>query len=473
MTIRPTQKSNFDLVAAGIRRNLITLVRAQEQIATGKRILRPSDDGIGTAISMSLSRQKAGVEAHLTGVESVQPVLATSTLQLEEASSLLTESRALTLQALNGTQSTSDRRSLADQIDQIASSLLEIGNSQFGGHYLFGGTETGHPPYSELDGPNDKFVEYGGDSLQKRIRIGKGTFVEVNLPGNQVFSGDQYRETRYGGITGIANGIDSNSGQGYTHLELRTDSVTGANVDGLAISAGGDNTILGDHILEVNAAEGTVQLGSGPVVTIGTPLPSELELKDEDGSTVTLDFTGWGGAYVTTTLTGEGSISLNGAPYIALDRTETNLQLQDPSTGNLLHLDATGVTRAAKEPIAFSGAVNLFDTLRGIAADLRADNGGDLDATRKSVSLRFEELVEGQERLLTGLGKLGSRHERLNTTENRLRDLSTELTGLRSNIVDVDLATAALELQEAELTLQLTQSTGARLMQQSLLNYLG
>jgi flagellin-like hook-associated protein FlgL len=39
--------------------------------------------------------------------------------------------------------------------------------------------------------------------------------------------------------------------------------------------------------------------------------------------------------------------------------------------------------------------------------------------------------------------------------------------------VDVDLATAALELQEAELTLQLTQSTGARLMQQSLLNYLG
>ncbi|MFT4648398.1 MAG: flagellin-like hook-associated protein FlgL, partial [Glaciecola sp.] len=87
MTIRPTQKSNFDLVAAGIRRNLITLVRAQEQIATGKRILRPSDDGIGTAISMSLSRQKAGVEAHLTGVESVQPVLATSTLQLEEASS--------------------------------------------------------------------------------------------------------------------------------------------------------------------------------------------------------------------------------------------------------------------------------------------------------------------------------------------------------------------------------------------------
>lgn len=175
---------------------------------------------------------------------------------------------------------------------------------------------------------------------------------------------------------------------------------------------------------------------------------------------------------VTSTLTGEGSISLNGQAFTALDRTATNMQLRDTATGNLLHLDATGVTRAAKEPVAYNGAINLFDTLKGIAADLRADNGGDLEATRKSVSLRFDELVEGQERLLTGLGKLGSRHERLNTTEDRLRDLSAQLTGLRSNVVDVDIATAALELQEAELTLQLTQSTGARLMQQSLLNYL-
>jgi flagellar hook-associated protein 3 len=413
------------------------------------------------------------VEAHLTSVESVQPVLATSTLQLEEASSLLTEARALTLQALNGTQSTSDRRALADQIDQIASNLLEIGNSQFGDHYLFGGTESGEPPFSEQSGASNQFVSYQGDNLQKRIRIGKGTFVEVNIPGNQLFSGDQYRETRFGGITGIANGSDSNSGSGYANLNLRTDSVTGANVGGITLSATGNNTILGDHVLEVNAADRTVQLGDGRVVGIPTPAPAELEVTDSDGSSVVLDFSAWGGAFVTTTLTGEGSISLNGGAYMPLDRSETNLQLQDPSTGQLMHLDATGVTRAGEEPAAFNGSVNLFDTLRGIAAELRSGDGSGLEDMRKGVGLRFQELVEGQERLLTGLGKLGSRHERLNTTEGRLRDLSTELAGLHSNVVDVDIATAALELQEAELTLQLTQSTGARLMQQSLLNYLG
>ncbi|MCA9002321.1 MAG: hypothetical protein KDB61_10370, partial [Planctomycetes bacterium] len=262
-------------------------------------------------------------------------------------------------------------------------------------------------------------------------------------------------------------------GWGYTNLSLRTDSVAGANVAGITLSATGEQTILGDHVLEVNAVDRTVQLGDGRAVGIPTPPPAQLEVTDSDGSTVVLDFTGWSGAMVTSTLTGEGSISLAGGPYVSLDRTETNLQLQDPNTGKLLHLDATGVTRAGEETASFNGAVNLFDTLRGIADELRTDENSDMTSMRKRVGVRFDELVEGQERLLTGLGKLGSRHERLNTTEVRLRDLSTELTGLRSNVVDVDIAAAALELQEAELTLQLTQSTGARLMQQSLLNYLG
>ena len=44
--------------------------------------------------------------------------------------------------------------------------------------------------------------------------------------------------------------------------------------------------------------------------------------------------------------------------------------------------------------------------------------------------------------------------------------------GLISNVEDADFAEVALDLQRAEQTLMLAQATGARLMQQSLLNYL-
>ena len=43
---------------------------------------------------------------------------------------------------------------------------------------------------------------------------------------------------------------------------------------------------------------------------------------------------------------------------------------------------------------------------------------------------------------------------------------------LISNVEDVDFAEVALDLQRAEQTLQLAQATGARLAQQTLLNFL-
>ena len=123
--------------------------------------------------------------------------------------------------------------------------------------------------------------------------------------------------------------------------------------------------------------------------------------------------------------------------------------------------------------MVFRGATNVFDTLKGIASDMRKSDQGPSGPMLDNLSLRFDELVSGHQNILTGLGRLGSRHERLNSTEMRLRDLSNQLAGLKSNVTDVDMTTAVLDLQQAEQTLQLTQATGARLMQQSLLNYLG
>ena len=472
MPIRPTQSAIYDQIASGIRQNLLSLVRAQEQVSTGKRILRPSDDGVGTAISMSLSRQKSAVEAHLTSVNSMQPVLATSTIELEESSQLLSEARALVLQAMNGSQSASDRIAIGEQIDQIADSLFEIANTRFGDRYLFAGTETAEPPFVDGAGGTDAYVRYQGDSGQQRIRIGNGTTINVNLPGNQIFGGDQLSGTQYSGLTGLTQGSDSDSGEGYQSLFLRTDTVSGVGVAGLALGSAGGHTILGDHQLEIDAANRTVQLDNGPLVTIPNPAGDNLVVENEDGAQVVLDLTAWTGAFVSTTLTGEGSISVDDNIYTPLDRTQTNLQIEDPASGNLLHIDATGVQQAGREVVAFKGATNLFDTLRGIADDLRGSTAENTAEIKTRLDLRFDELIQGHERLLTGLGQLGSRSERLNSTEVRLRDLSTQLSGLQSSATDVDMAEAVLELQQAEQTLQLTQATGARLMQQSLLNYL-
>ena len=69
-------------------------------------------------------------------------------------------------------------------------------------------------------------------------------------------------------------------------------------------------------------------------------------------------------------------------------------------------------------------------------------------------------------------GVLGARGSRLRNADARLEGVSLQLESLLSNTQDVDFSEVVLQMTRSEQTLQLAQATGARLMQQSLLNFL-
>ena len=74
--------------------------------------------------------------------------------------------------------------------------------------------------------------------------------------------------------------------------------------------------------------------------------------------------------------------------------------------------------------------------------------------------------------MLGAMGALGSRTARLDDTQERLLDLGVHLKGLLAQIEDADLTETVIEMNRAELTLQAAQATGARLLQQTLMNFL-
>ena len=85
---------------------------------------------------------------------------------------------------------------------------------------------------------------------------------------------------------------------------------------------------------------------------------------------------------------------------------------------------------------------------------------------------RLGELDRSEGDMVVALGKLGTSAQQLEIASSRLEDLDVTVRGLISNVEDADFSEVALDLQRAEQTLMLAQATGARLMQQSLLNYL-
>jgi len=476
MSIRPTQASIFDLVRHGISSNYAALLEAQEQLSSGKRILRPSDDAIGTMRSLSLRRQSSVVEGYLSAIQAARPVMQTAVSEVEEMSGLYTEARALVLQAMNGTLNQGDRNSLAGELELLRASMLEVANARFGEQYLFGGTETGVAPYSETVVLGETRVVYHGDDHVRTAIIGRGTTVATTIPGSQLFGVHTPGGTQYQGLTGVASGTSADSGTGYGTLTLRHDVTTGALGAGLAFALGGaSDTILGDHALVIDAAAGTVQLGDGPVRSIPGPGDADradFRLVDAGGGELHLDFTGYTGATFTGTVRGDGSIAFDGSSFVGLTLAETDLELTSPTTGAVVHVDTTGITRAGTELVTFPGTTNVFDTLAGIAADLRSGEELGVPAMLDRVTIRMGELERHRENLLQGIAQLGATLARLDTTESGLENVGLHLAALISETEDADISEVVLKLTRAEQTLQIAQATGARLIQQSLLNFL-
>lgn len=473
MTLRPTQQSIYALVRSGLDLNMSRLARAQQQLATGKRILAPSDDANGAARVMSFQRQSASVASWISAIDTGRPQLSTASSRLQEGSTLLVDARASIIQGMNGALSSGDREAIATQLESIYDSLLDVANSRSGERYVFGGTSTDTQPFVEVNQGGRVVVEYRGDSTTQEVLVGRDVRLEVGVPGDAVFGESSYSGLWFSGLTGVQAGTSASGGTGYHQLDFRHDGTVGDPGQGVALVGGGANdTILGDHALAIKADARTVQLGDGDPVAIPDPLPASLTVTDSDGSSVVLDFTGWTGLDSNAVLTGEGSVSLNGAPHVPVDFLDDNFQLVDEASGAVLHLDMTGVSRSGEELVNYEGTSSIFDVLRGAIDDLRSGDEFTSAELHDRLESRLTEFDRNRDNLLLNLGKLGALEERLTATEERLQDIEVKLEGMRSSIEDADPTEVVLEMTRAEQTLQVAQATGARLIQQSLLNFI-
>lgn len=472
VNVRPTQSSLFGLVRSGIYGNTLDTIRAQEQIASGRRILRPSDDPVGLSRALSLRRQIAQTERFAAAAQDTRALLDTASGAVENAGGILSRARELVLQGLNGTLVVEDRRILATEIQALRDQLLDVANTRFDDRFLFGGTESGRQPFVSTGAG----VAYAGNGEEVRVPIGEGASIAANLSGQRLFAAREAGSTSYAGSTGAARGQTADQGSGYRYLEVRHDATTGALSAGLAFANGGaGDTLLGDRTLRVDGAAGTAQLGAGPVVTLpapGDPGAADLVLRDEHGAELHLDVSGFTGGTVTTTVRGDGSLSLDGATYLPIDFVDTDLRVSDPSDGTVLHVDTTGIRQAGHELVTFAGTGSVFDVLDGLVEDLNDVHGLPIGAVHDRLTARLAELDRHQQNVLEGLGVLGARSASLSNLETRLSASSVETQGLLSSVEDADLSEVILDLTRAQTSLQATQAAGVRLLQTSLLNFL-
>lgn len=174
-------------LAARIAANAEALYRLQQQIASGKRMLAPSDDPTAASRAAQMRSSLAQIAQYADNVERATQQLNTVDELLGDLAGAIRSARDIALQAANETLSEDSRAGLAQQLGDLIQRTIEIGNSESGGYYVFAGFKTTTMPLAPNPGGTPP-VLYNGDDGRQVIEVGRDAAIVVNLPGSQVFN---------------------------------------------------------------------------------------------------------------------------------------------------------------------------------------------------------------------------------------------------------------------------------------------
>ncbi|MDY0169045.1 MAG: hypothetical protein RBS80_21060 [Thermoguttaceae bacterium] len=161
-----------------------SLFRLQTQLATGRRYEAPSEDPVSALRVMSLQRlleRKSQIAANLT---TNQSYLSNTDVTLSSVSSNMANIRATALGVLGTLADDDQRRAASQQVSHALQSLIDTGNQQFRGRYLFAGTLTSTSPFTMLD---DGLVRFNGNEGAIQSYSNTETLFATSLNGVEVF----------------------------------------------------------------------------------------------------------------------------------------------------------------------------------------------------------------------------------------------------------------------------------------------
>lgn len=160
------------------------LARTGEQMATGKRVITPSDDPVAATRILSLRESVGVTEQYGQNSTYVRNRLQTEESMLDGVTNLLQRARELTIAAASASMSDQDRLSTATEVRARLDNLLGIANSQdANGEYMFSGSKGNIKPFS-FNGVN---YLYNGDDTARELSIGPDFNMIQADPGSEVF----------------------------------------------------------------------------------------------------------------------------------------------------------------------------------------------------------------------------------------------------------------------------------------------
>jgi flagellar hook-associated protein 3 FlgL len=226
----------------------------REQVSSGTRINRPSDDPEGFAVAERMETLGNQLARRKEAIESARPFVDRTQQELDGLADLFTRAREQGLQAADDSRNAEDRAAIAQELRAIKDEVVDRMNTQQGGEYIFAGNRTDTKPFKENGTPN--YTDGGGnpdfDPIDgDRTRpIGKNQDLTVNIDGKELA---QYGTTSGGDPKTITGALDK-----LIKAVDPADNTPGPGTDPDIRPALGEVEDALDHVIDKGAKAGTI-----------------------------------------------------------------------------------------------------------------------------------------------------------------------------------------------------------------------
>ncbi len=167
----------YETSLAQLQRRQSQLSETQQQLTSGKRVQRASDDPAAAASAERALAARSRADAHLRALDASRNAMQLTESALGDAGEMLQQARELMIGAGNGSYSDSERQTLAERLQGLRNDLLAVANRSDGsGRYLFGGQGSDRMPLRDAPGG----VVYDGSAGQLNAAAGEATPLAVD-----------------------------------------------------------------------------------------------------------------------------------------------------------------------------------------------------------------------------------------------------------------------------------------------------
>jgi flagellar hook-associated protein 3 FlgL len=391
-----------------------SLSNLQENLTSGKRVVRASDDPVSAAQAERSINRLARIQTEQRALETQRNAIAQAESALGDAIGLVQNFRELTVSAGSATLTPNDRVTIANQLQGLREQILEVANRKdTNGVPLLGALGSALAPFL---GPLTSTPDYSFAGLPGQT-ASTGVTIPGTLDGDSAFMFDPQRDgVYYAALSAIPN-----------DRQLTTTAITPVD----------KSLVTGDNYTITFSAV-------GPGATVGT-------------STATYT--------LTNTTTGAVSAPVT-VPDYPSDKPVTIAVADIPG----LSFNITG-NPANGDTITMQPTPSMFSTLDSAIRDIRSAPNS--NAAIQAVGQALGNMDIGLERLHNMRGYAGELLNRADRITGDQEKRSVQLEGDRSRAEDLDMIQGISDFQNQQVGYEAALKSYAMVQKLSLFNFIG